>query len=282
MIYHQVVVFYHANCLDGYAAAWAAWKVLGSTAKYQSVQHGELIPDFPAGATLYILDFCYPYAELYKASKKAAKIVVLDHHQSAEKQCLAALQTTPLPINIELHFEQNFSGGILAWHFFHTDKSPPLILEHIQDHDLWLHKKDNTESICKALFLRLPMPFSLFESLNLSDLQREGDVLVKQQKLNVAGLMKTSHPIKLNGNIGLAVNAPPQFASDLGNALAKKTGTFGMTYFYHGKFKRYQCGLRSIVDFDVGGLAQLFDGGGHKNAAGFSVEREVFDGFLNF
>ena len=81
--------------------------------------------------------------------------------------------------------------------------------------------------------------------------------------------------------MGLAVNAPGAFSSDLGHSLAKKSGTFGLTYHYHGRRQCYECGLRSIGEFDVAKLAVSFGGGGHKNAAGFSVDRKVFSGLLN-
>ena len=70
------------------------------------------------------------------------------------------------------------------------------------------------------------------------------------------------------------------FSSDLGHKLAEKSGTFGLTYFYHGKRQCYDCGLRSIGDFDVSELAHQFGGGGHKNAAGFSVDQPTFLRFL--
>ena len=49
-----IIVFYHAHCLDGYAAAWAAWKSLGDQAKYQAVMRQQPMPTFPKGADLYI------------------------------------------------------------------------------------------------------------------------------------------------------------------------------------------------------------------------------------
>jgi len=37
----EIVVLYHANCLDGFGAAYAAWKKFGDTADYIPVQYGE-------------------------------------------------------------------------------------------------------------------------------------------------------------------------------------------------------------------------------------------------
>lgn len=269
-------VLYHADCMDGFAAAWSAWKVLGQSARYKAVRHHEPMPKFPDGTVLYILDFCYPVEVLISAADRASKIVVLDHHISAQKEYEAYLTHSTIPHNLNVNFDQNHSGCLIAWNYFHADSDTPILLRHIQDHDLWLHKLAKTEAICKALYLHLPVHFSAFEKIKLHTLQREGAVLVKQQQLNVRRLLNTRHVLRLNNMEGLAVNAPSIFASDLGHELAKISGTFGLTYQYHGKRHCYECSLRSIGEFDVSELAQNFGGGGHKNAAGFNMDRETF------
>lgn len=276
----NILVLYHANCMDGYAAAWAAWKKLGNTAQYQAVRHNTPIPKFLDGAVLYIVDFCYPIEALVLASQRASKIVVLDHHISAQKELEAYQKKSTIPSNLEINFVQNHSGCMIVWQYFQGEVEPPTLLLHIEDHDLWLHQLPKTEAICKALYLRLPVHFSAFEKIKLPTLQREGAVLVKQQELNVSRLLKASHSVSLNNKKGLAVNAPSMFASDLGHELAEKSGTFGLTYYYHGKRQCYECGLRSIGDFDVSELAYKFGGGGHKNAAGFSVDQATLLSFM--
>ncbi|WP_428356441.1 DHHA1 domain-containing protein [Methyloprofundus sp.] len=271
---HEVAVLYHADCLDGYAAAWSAWKSLGKTAEYQAVRHQMPIPEFSEGAVLYILDFCYPIEQLRVAAQKASKIIVLDHHISAQ-QAVDAFQGE-LPANLQITFNMQQSGCMIAWQYFHGDLAPPMILSHIQDHDLWRHQIAHTEEITRALFLRRPLAFSSFEKIELDALFREGKVLLKQQRQMVKTLLNSRHSIKLNDAVGLAVNAPGAFSSDLGQALAKLSGTFGLTYHYHGKRQCYECGLRSIGEFDVSQIAVAFGGGGHQNAAGFSIDRKTF------
>jgi len=276
----KILLLYHADCMDGYAAAWAAWKQFTNSARYQPVRHYTPMPDFADGTTLYIVDFCYPMDELVAAAQRAKKIVVLDHHISAQKDFEAYQQHSTIPHNLEINFVQNHSGCMIVWQYFHGDVEPPMLLRHIEDHDLWLHQLDKTEEISKALYLRLPVNFSAFEKLNLATLQREGALLQKQQQLNISRLLKARHRVKLNNISGLAVNAPGMFSSDLGHALADKSGTFGLSYFYHGRRQQYECSLRSIGDFDVSVIAHNFGGGGHKNAAGFSVDQATFMNFL--
>ena len=39
------VVLYHANCNDGFGAAYSAWKLLGNRAEYIACSHGTPPPD---------------------------------------------------------------------------------------------------------------------------------------------------------------------------------------------------------------------------------------------
>ncbi|MDF1582207.1 MAG: DHH family phosphoesterase [Methyloprofundus sp.] len=273
-------VFYHAECMDGYAAAWAAWKAFGNKASYKPVRHHMPMPTFPEGAELYILDFCYPLDVLLAAAQRASKIVVLDHHISAQKEFEAHEKQAALPSNLEVNFIQAHSGCMIAWQYFQGDLEPPVLLLHIEDHDLWRHKLPKTEAISKALYMHLPLNFAAFEKIKLPTLEREGVVLLKQQKLNVSRLLKTRHKVTLNNIAGLAVNAPAMFSSDLGHELAELSGTFGLTYSYHGQRQCYDCGLRSISEFNVAELAQHFGGGGHKNASGFRVDQATFLSFM--
>lgn len=273
-------VLYHAECMDGYGAAWAAWKALGETARYKAVRHHQPLPKLPDNIELYIVDFCYPIDVLVSTAQRVKKIVVLDHHISAQKDYETYISHSPIPNNLEFMFVQEHSGCMIAWNYFQGNKEAPKLLRHIEDHDLWRHKLPKTEAISKALFLRLPTNFAAFEKIKLHTLEQEGAVLLKQQQLNIRRLVNTRHKVKLNGIEGLAVNAPGMFSSDLGHALSKLSGTYGLTYNWHGKRQHYECGLRSIGEFDVSELAKVFGGGGHLNASGFTVDQTTFLKFL--
>jgi nanoRNase/pAp phosphatase (c-di-AMP/oligoRNAs hydrolase) len=58
--------------------------------------------------------------------------------------------------------------------------------------------------------------------------------------------------------------------------LAEQSGGVGMIYYYDGGKKQWNFGLRSIGNLDVGELAVEYGGGGHVNAAGFSLSHNPF------
>ena len=76
------MVLYHANCSDGFGAAWAAWKLLGSKAKYIACKHGSPPPDV-TGKNVAICDFSFNNATTKKMIQDANSLVILDHHKSA-------------------------------------------------------------------------------------------------------------------------------------------------------------------------------------------------------
>lgn len=293
---YETLVIYHADCLDGLGAAWSAFCKLGNDARYMFARHGDEVPAFEPGATVYILDFSYPPEQLLAAAKRAGRIILIDHHITAMEQCEAffsrdgaeqsaaqpsgetVMKTTAqsLPENLTLHFDMNRSGCVLAWQHFFPELPPPKILLHIEDRDLWRFKLAGTREITSALYEKMPMTLPEMGTLNLDELLEIGTIYVDFNRKIVARLAKTAHRVSLNGQKGLAVNAPSSFSSELGHVLAEKSGTFGLTYQYDGRKQKWQFSLRSIGDYDVGHLAQAFGGGGHKNAAGFVLDDNPF------
>ena len=121
----DIWVLYHGHCLDGFASAWAAWISLGNSAHYRAVHHHTPLPEIPEGITLYLLDFCYPIDVLVAASKQAHKIIVLDHHISAQKDYQAFLEHSTLPSNLDITFIQEQSGCVITWHYFQGKAAVP-------------------------------------------------------------------------------------------------------------------------------------------------------------
>jgi len=52
------LVIYHANCMDGVAAAWVAMNALVEPAEFIAAQYGQEPPDV-LSKDVYILDFSY-------------------------------------------------------------------------------------------------------------------------------------------------------------------------------------------------------------------------------
>ena len=73
---------------------------------------------------------------------------------------------------------------------------------------------------------------------------------------------------------GLAINANGLFASELGERLAAKCGSFALICYLHSD-ETVKCSLCSQGKVDVAAMAEKF-GGGHLNVAGFRLPMEHF------
>jgi len=268
----KILILYHANCQDGLGAAYAAWVKFGDKADYVPVSYGAEEPPDVTGKIVYILDFSYKRSVLLEMHSKAKKLVVIDHHKTAQDD-LVGLDFA--------HFDMNRSGCILAWDYFHSPDTPPLGLVLIQDRDLWRFVFDATKPYCAALWGLVPNDLeSLSRSLNetsVNELVARGRDLITVFNADVEELQKHKHVITLNGHTGLACNANAKYASELGHKLATESGTFGAIYCYDGQTKLWFYSLRSIENFDVSEIAKAYGGGGHPRASGFSIKQLLMD-----
>ena len=287
------LVISHKNCLDGFGAAYAAWSILGDQdTEYVFLDYPDRVeflardPSYFKGRYIYIFDVSFNRSDLFFLQTQAHQIVWRDHHETAFKDYLNIKQGMQIPTNyvetqsnLDVYLDNNKSGAWLAWEYFYTS-NPPMWVQHIDDRDRWQWKLKGTREFCMRLS-QLTQTFIdwnlLLNRTFLNDTYVEGALLCTyfDEQLE-RGINATKQELTINGIKGLCCNLPPVFASEAGNELAKQSGTFGATWF-QDKTGAIKFSLRSIGDFSVRELAEQFGGGGHKNAAGFSVLPEFTD-----
>ena len=272
-------VLYHSGCLDGLAAAYAA-KVGLNRATIRPVlvpvNYGEEPPDVER-CYVSIVDFSYPRDVLLEVKDKAETLVVLDHHKTAQE----ALSGLPFAL-----FDMNRSGAVMAWEYFNHGYTVPKLLLLIQDRDLWRFDFPETKDVSTALYSMLDEGVDMLHKyvemggLGVDELATMGATLNKAFNKEVQMLSKHPVPITLNGVKGLAVNATSKYSSELGNLLAVESGKFGAVFYLDGKRGMWNFSLRSVGELDVSEIAKAYSGGGHKNAAGFSIPCHKIDELL--
>ena len=277
------LILYRANCLDGVGAALAAWLHFKNSPEkmiYITQQVGEKIRRFKPGADLYLLNLAYSPEQIAQAAKTARSITLIDHHKMAEDQHKHYWLNNPLPENVNLIMNQAHSSCALAWAFFHPDKPMPFLLEVIEDRDLRLFKNERTKAITLGLYHKMPISIEALNELTspsaIKAIEKDGQLLLNQSDKIVSRLKSKKHHIFLGEKEGLAVNAPAQFSSELGDELANESKTFGATYQYLGEKPEWLFNIRSVGDYDVGELARSYGGRGSKNSAVFSLSHKQF------
>lgn len=253
-------VLYHAECADGFGAAFAAWKVLGDKATYLPVTHGQAPPELPPEAHVAMVDFSYKRPVILKMRESVTDMVVLDHHATAQEE-LQGLSWA--------EFDMEKSGARLAWEFWHPEQPLPELLAYIEDKDLWWWRLEQSAEVTIALH-SYPMEFELWDGLEVDRLKTEGVALRRLQEQIVNGAVGRARFETLFGHHVPVVNAS-DFRSEIANRLCSLHPDSAFAAAYHYDKDGELCwSLRSVGDFDVAALARQAGGGGHKNASGFN------------
>lgn len=285
----KTLCIYHANCADGFGAAWVVRKALGAdNVDFVAGHYGHPAPDVE-GRDVIIVDFSYPYELLVLLGHQARSILIIDHHKTAA-EALARLQPAPPTFaewrTSEQHvgtvFDMQRSGAGLTWDYLIPDEPRPRLINHIEDRDLWRFDLPGTKAVTAALFSHA-QDFHLWDDLmkrHLSDLRGDGHAILRAHDKNVADLLPNARRLIIGGHDVPALNCPHFMASDAGHILAQGE-PFAACYSDTPKGRVFS--LRSQPEgLDVSEVAKQYGGGGHRNAAGFTVpfDHELVTGFL--
>jgi uncharacterized protein len=267
-------VIYHANCPDGFAAAWVAalhFAEFGpAEVTYIPATYGDPLPDMPADSDVFILDFSYPRDVLTQLAERC-RICVLDHHATAQ----AALADLPFAT-----FDMKKSGAVLAWEHFYPTRDVPELLLYIQDRDLWQWRMPNSRAVNAALWRGTPRDFSTWNDLHYlwhkgvttaeERLVQAGEAIAFSDGLMVQNLCRAPTWLRILCYNVPAVNSPV-LQSEIGHELLLQypNAPFAAAWWILDDGKP-TFSLRSRPNgVDVSVIAKEFGGGGHKAAAGF-------------
>ncbi|MEN5207993.1 hypothetical protein ABE493_07705 [Stenotrophomonas terrae] len=301
---NKPLVIYHANCADGFTAAWAVSRAID--ADFHAASYGAA-PPAVAGRNVIFVDFCYPCDVMLTLQLSAASILVLDHHKTADEILCAEHRTAPEHLTvvrmdqrwkaphsweyyqgcIELDrceginkaliyalIDINRSGAGIAWDFFHNTPRPELV-SHVEDRDLWRFDLPGTREISAAIFsYEYTFPnWDKLAAMAPNDLRRQGESIERKHHKDVAELVAVcQRTLTIGGYAVPAASLPHIFTSDAG-ALMAQGQPFAACYWDTAEGRVFS--LQSQADgLDVSAIAQRYNGGGHRNAAGFRVPRD--------
>jgi oligoribonuclease NrnB/cAMP/cGMP phosphodiesterase (DHH superfamily) len=265
----MIYVLYHLD-KDGQGSAYAAWKKFKNKAIYLPVNYGKPVPQMDDGAEVYIVDFSYKPEILLAMAERMEKVVVLDHHKTAQVD-LESMASHP---NLQISFDLTRSGASIAWEYFNRAPLPDL-LKFIQDRDLWLFGYPESKPVHEFLcsFSYSPELWDYFvNAMPISYMVEQGNVLMRAREKIVSNLCYNAFESELDGHKVMAVNSP-LYQSEIGHKLLDDCPDVAFVVIYSDPDKkRTVFSMRSKGDFDVSVIAKAHGGGGHKNAAGFEVE----------
>lgn len=261
---------YHGSCDDGFGAAFAVWKKRGGQVRYHAGVYGVAPPDV-TGLNVAIVDFSYKRPIMVELAKKAKSVLVLDHHKTAQAD-LADLDSE-LP-NVIVEFDMERSGAVMAWQYFHPGVDVPKFFEYLQDRDLWTKLLPGVDEFTAAL-RSYPQYFETWNQLifnrHITDLIEEGMAIQRYFRTLVDQAKKHAFFREIAGYTVPVVNASMFMFSEVAGELSEGH-PFAAVYAETKDGVIWS--LRSRGDgVDVSEVAKRFGGGGHRNAAGFTIPR---------
>ena len=296
---NKTMCIYHANCVDGFTAAWVVFLALGSAVDYIPASYGDPLPEVD-GCDVIVVDFSYKRKEMLELGERANSVLVLDHHRSAADDLKGF--PSPLPVvgnqepwfahldgadmsaythGVACLFDMERSGAQIAWDFFQARMPRPQLVNYVADRDLWRFGMLASREI-SAWLGNQEQSFSHWITCQniLEDSRLFAKAVEAGREISVArGRMITDAVTASRGEMLIAgivvpsANVPFNMASEAGNILAADA-PFAATYFDLpcGKSK---FSLRSRPDgMDVQKIAKRYGGGGHVYAAGIISDKD--------
>ena len=300
----KTLVIYHANCPDGYMAAFVASLALSGEVEYLAAEYRDPIPDL-TDLTVYILDFSYEPDALRAASAAASSVLLLDHHESAMVQWLPPSHDRGEALRnfysceqggkLDVRFDLERSGAGLALQYFEPGVRESLepgtfsllasLVRAVEDRDLWRFKLLHTRALCAAISL-VDKNFTAYKRMLyghgdiLSQMSAQGETVLRLNELRCKEIAASARTVRFEGSEVPLVNCNKAFASDVGHLLSKHN-PYSVSYEIRGETATVS--LRGNPDSPpISPIAVKYGGGGHPRAAGFKIPAEKLFGLFEF
>jgi oligoribonuclease NrnB/cAMP/cGMP phosphodiesterase (DHH superfamily) len=292
-------VIYHRGCIDGYCG----FIILNKSGKIDPSAY--ILPDVPSakdappkidGMNVIIIDCAYKYKVLDEIVNRAQTVTFIDHHQTI-KDDVVLIQKKFNQTKLKIIYDESESGASLVWKYFFPNTQIPLFVRYIKDNDIGLWKLKHTYHFIAGLDVDYPTDIrhnnirkwmKLFNNKKLiKKIIKKGSVyweyIQHQLDANVKKYSMESFPSeKIYEAFSDYFDKPGQYKVAVYNTncpnpslLGKRAMTdincdFAMIYNFNMDKKEYIASLRSS-NIDVGKIAKIFGGGGHRLAAAMSL-----------
>lgn len=303
------MVFYHKGCPDGQCAAWvykrkmrdlgiSSDKVLfipmiaGKYPKETDVKDKRIL----------MVDVCPKKEEIEEIIKTCEYLYILDHHESGETDVRDIKKS--MNKNIHVIFDMKRCGAQIAWDYFYPKSEEiylsmdlvdnrPWFIDVVADRDLWKWKYPTSKSLGAYLFFhRYWSSFDRWDScldnkidslMGVFDLEKmilEGNLLLEVEAREIKEAVRTAFLTDFTTPSGVDykvrfVICKYSLASEVGNILSSMEDcSFAVMARYDYDTDEWWLSCRGKDKVNLSVLCKEFGGGGHPNAAGFSIKNE--------
>lgn len=283
---NQVYLIYHQNCLDGsfaMALMESYLKDIGCiNVQPIAAQYGNKF-DLPKNGVVVFVDFSVKKDEMLTLIRENELVYVFDHHIEAKRELDGLSEEYP---NFRFIFDNEVCGTQVVYNslprtFKESFKINNKLINHITDFDLFKFKIPGSEELRSHLEAKGVKKDSK-EALNfIAATDDELDAAINEGRLikeyvwdsaqRIADkIIKNPGTTNLGGYEFIVYNTTT-LISELGKLIGEQAEKMTIGYFILETLN-VVCSLRSNDKLhDVSKIASFFGGGGHRNAAGFTI-----------
>ncbi len=288
--------FFHKSCIDGTTSAAVLKDALSKEdIIFIPLNHGsnsiELLTKYNNISKIWFLDIAPKEEDLIalrnlrQEKQGYTEVVIIDHHKTAVNTIAKFIgqkldETKPYHINYDFLtfiYDPNESGASLTYKTIFKKDEIPLIIDIVKDKDIWLWRYQNTDEVNDFLSMYVDNPDKILSFLHQSieDIASKSKILSEYKHSMVSRLKEgwTKTPMFMYINdVKIPCINTPIYQSELGSELAKEYNISCLFYIIGDMVK---LSFRS-TDGSARKIAEYLGGGGHDNASGAIVDRDMF------
>jgi len=218
-----------------------------------------------------MVDFSFKGRQLEYIIDECKSLLIIDHHIGHEEEIEAICNKSSKATYI---FDNEKSGASLAYQHFYPTMDQPYVIKLVEDRDLWKFTDLWTHEFYAGSRLRhleiIDWVRLITEEERVSDIISNGKIILQYQKNLLEPYKKRQHPRSIVSGKLIPFIPCTHLISEVGNILCAGEH-FSCTYFDTAERRVYS--LRSDEKgMDVSEVAKYYGGGGHRHAAGFSLD----------
>lgn len=297
---------YHKNCPDGFSSLMTllkSKKISKDAIIYHDVPSTIYPPKEIDNKDIIIMDVAYKYDVLKEIFERAKSVVFIDHHVTIRDDVQNLSNIPKYKKKVKIIYDVNESGASLTWKFLFKNQKMPLFIKYIRDNDIGTWKMKDTKPFIYCLRVKYDIDLKkdivskwkeLFDDKKTKELVKIGKIYEEYANSlldeNIRRYSMEAFPSnKLYKDFTDYFDKPGQYkvavvngggcpnASILGNKMMDTLNCdFVILWTYQMEKKEYIVQFRSKI-VDVGNIAKIFGGGGHKLASACSFHTSKYN-----
>lgn len=264
------ILFYHTDN-DGFGAAWAFHAYYPRAIEYEEFEYGSQLPDVGRYDHIIFCDVTPNLTDLDNLVMNGTRVTILDHHASFAEHILNRYDNFD---NFQLVYDPNRSGCVLAYEYCARANgrlpgtSVPLILQYVQDRDLWTWELESSREVNAGLGT-YPKTFADWykASEDLIQVANVGKAILSH-KTQICSMI--AEQVQNMGR-GIALLNCTAYWSEVADVVLRSG--YGTVFLY--SIRRDGKRKWSVRGNNARAYAEEFGGGGHDRAAGFVDDGEL-------